>query len=179
MALVVPLSRFTSRVGGGSAFFVRRRMRFVIHQFILASALFAACQVAAQDFSVWREPILFTNQTAIANGKAVLSAVYADAAQSKTNIQALIGSQVVFYTHRGPTGTNCVLTLRSNFVVFVEFNPPYKYPGMNIFWGHGNTYPCDEFYSTEILGTLKSIDMEKRIVTVVARQEDWKVREMW
>ena len=32
MALAVPLSRFTSRVGGGSAFFVRRTKRFWKHE---------------------------------------------------------------------------------------------------------------------------------------------------
>jgi hypothetical protein len=151
-------------------------MRFVKYQLTLAVVLFATYKLAAQE---WKEPILFTNQTAIANGHIVLSSMFADGAQTKTNIQALIGSQVVFYTHGGSKGTNCVLTLQSNTVLVVEFNPPYKYPGMNIFWGHGNTYPSDEFYSTEILGTLKSVDVEKRVINIVARQEDWKIREMW
>ena len=155
-------------------------MRFVKYQLTFAVVFFAAYKLAAQEWHDWKEPILFTNQTAaIANGHTVLSAMLADGAHTKTNIQALIGSQVVFYTHRGPKGTNCVLTLKSNTVLVVKFNPPYKYPDMNIFWGHGNTYPSDEFYSTEILGTLRSVDVEKRVINIVAKQEDWKIREMW
>ena len=42
MALAVPLSRFTSRVGGGSAFYVRRLMRIALFISIaLATSVFA------------------------------------------------------------------------------------------------------------------------------------------
>ena len=130
------------------------------------------------------EPILFTNKVAISNGRKVISAILAADSQSKSNLQTLIGSQVVFATHAGPAGTtNCVLTLQSNIVLMVEYSPPYK-------WGDErehirdlgpivHRYPSSAFYSSEVLGTLKSVDVEKRIVTIVARQENWRVREMW
>ena len=45
LALAVPLSRFTSRVGGGSAFFVRRHSR-VCPKFIIVLAVVAALVLA-------------------------------------------------------------------------------------------------------------------------------------
>ena len=50
MARSVPLSRFTSRVGGGSAFFVRPHSRFMKHtrQIILAGLLSLFCILQAQ-----------------------------------------------------------------------------------------------------------------------------------
>ena len=131
--------------------------------------------------SGWDQPTLFTNKVAIANGQKVLAAILAADSQSKSNIQALIGSQVVFFTHAGPWGaTNCVLRIQSNTVLAVEFSPPYKWPPDTP--GHpraAHVYPSYLFYSSEVLGTLKSVDLEKRVVRIVAKQEDWKVRELW
>ena len=48
LALSVPLSRFTSRVGGGSAFFVRRICRrFIMHPLFTVSPMFAV----SEDFT--------------------------------------------------------------------------------------------------------------------------------
>ena len=62
MALAVPLSRFTSQVGGGSAFFVRHRghalsfMSYIVDDIAeseriedLASAFRAACRIGSQE----------------------------------------------------------------------------------------------------------------------------------
>ena len=54
MALAVPLSRFTSRVGGGSAFFVRLHSAFMPYGFIVlvGSVALAAWFVLASEASV-------------------------------------------------------------------------------------------------------------------------------
>lgn len=152
-------------------------MRSAKYWLTLGVVCFAAGTLVA---SGWEEPILFTNKTAIADGKAILSAMLSPEIQSKTNIQALIGSQVVFFSHAGPAGTNCVLAVQTNVFLVVEFKPPYQWPANVI--GHppaAHVYPSYLFHSSEVLGTLKSVDLEKRIITIVAKQEDWRVRELW
>jgi hypothetical protein len=130
--------------------------------------------------SRWEQPILFTNKLAIANGQKVLAAILAADSQSKSNIQALIGSQVVFFAHAGPGGTNCVLSIQSNVTLVVEFSPPYQWP-QNVagYPPVPHEYPSSIYYSSEVLGTLKSVDLERRVVAIAAKQEDWKVRELW
>jgi hypothetical protein len=57
LALAVPLSRFTSRVGGGSAFYVRRHPRFMKYRTLpivaaLAALLFAGCSKSGSQVQV-------------------------------------------------------------------------------------------------------------------------------
>jgi hypothetical protein len=125
----------------------------------------------------WDEPVLCTNKIAIANGKEIFLAMCSTNTQSKTNIQAVIGSQVVFMGIGAESpGTNLFLTVQSNIVLVVEFNPPYLIAN-----GWPMTVqvvkPLDTFYfhsKVEALGTLKSVDLEKRAIKIVAKQEDVK-----
>ena len=54
MALAVPLSRFTSRVGGGSAFFVRRIMRSILLSIICA--LLVGCSTTPKSSVIVSQP---------------------------------------------------------------------------------------------------------------------------
>jgi hypothetical protein len=146
---------------------------FILLSVVVLGALLQGCstpQRTAEPFS--------TNKVAVANGQKTFQALLVADGQSKTNIQALIGSQVVFYPTRGPKGTNdCVLTLPERVFLLVEFSPPYQWDKR--LWEPGSKYPSDMFYSTAILGTLKSVDFEKRVITIVAKQQDWIVTGLW
>ena len=71
MALSVPLSRFTSRVGGGSAFFVRHRLHFMrITHFItiVVAALAATFAVSCSKSSSPIPDVSFQGYTVESNG---------------------------------------------------------------------------------------------------------------
>ena len=128
----------------------------------------------------WAEPVLFTNQIAITNGQKIFSSVLIGDSQSKSNIQALVGSPVVFYGGQGPKGTNCLLTLQSNVVLMVEFDPPYVFPQRPAGQGPAShEYPSSFAYSCEVMGTFKDADCKNRIITITAKQNDLRVRELW
>ena len=138
-------------------------MRPSIFQSIFASVLFVITAHAADSLS----PYYFTNQTAISNGSTVLSAVRSRDTQSKASIQALIGSQVVFVGGAAPPGGNANLIVASNVVLEVEIRPLRDVRPRAVAW------------SAEVLGTLKSVDFEKRVIHIRARPEDWRVRDTY
>jgi len=138
-------------------------MRFVNYQPIVTAAFLVGIAMAAfADDSL--PPIFFTNQTAVANARAVLSAVRVGDSQSKTNVQALIGSQVVFAGGAAPPGGSANLMVSSNVVLEVEISPSRGVRPRAISW------------DAEVLGTLKSVDFEKRVIKIRAKPEDWRVR---
>ena len=130
--------------------------------FTVALLVIAAQAVFAGDD--WK-PLHFTNQTAIANGHTVLSAVRSGDAQGRTNIQALLGSQVVFVGSIAPPGGSANLMVWSNIVLEVEIRPARDVRPHAVVW------------SAEVLGILKSVDFEKRVIHIRAKPEDWRVRE--
>ena len=136
-------------------------MRASLFQSVLASVLFVVTAHAADTWS----PVFFTNKTAIANGSTVLAAVRSGDTQSKASIQALIGSQVIFVGGAAPPGGNANLMVASNVVLEVEIRPARDVRPHAVVW------------SAEVLGTLKSVDFEKRVIHIRAKPEDWRVRE--
>jgi len=140
-------------------------MRFANFQPIVAAALLVGTAIAASaDESL--PPIFFTNQTAIANARVVLSAVRAGDSQSKTNVQALIGSQVVFAGGAAPPGGNANLMVSSNVVLEVQIRPARDVRPHSVFW------------VAEVSGTLKGVDFKKRVIHIIAKPEDWRAREL-
>jgi len=134
-------------------------MRFVRFQLIVI-AVFFITTAHAQDGG---RPIYFTNQTAVANGNTVLSAVLSGDSQSKTNVQALVGAQVIFVGLAVKEGTGNLL-VKSNIFVEVELKP----------WR--DVYENEPFARqnyAEVLGTLASVDFEKRVVHIQAKPKDW------
>jgi hypothetical protein len=162
-------------------------MRVVKHQLTPGAVLFCACTLAAY---AWEEPILFTNKMAITKGREVFEATLRADSQSKSNTQALIGSEVVFVGHkRSPDTNRFVLNLQSNVLLVVEFNPPYRLPSQLLNYAiiqrdtRGVTgalrWEWDWWYWTtaEVLGTLKFVDLEKQVVVITAKQENVKFRD--
>jgi hypothetical protein len=141
-------------------------MRFAgFHHIVAATLLFAAgCTAFAADTP---KPFFFTNQIAIANGQIVLSAIHSGVSQSQTNIQALIGSPVVFIGSAAPPGGNANLMVSSNVVLEVEIRPARDVRPHSVFW------------DAEVFGTLKSVDFEKRVIHIQARPEDWRARDLY
>ena len=112
-------------------------------------------------------PTRFVSFDAVTNGNTVLAAVRSADAQSKMSVRALIGSQVVFYGYppdgRVYEGTIADLMISSNVVLEVEIRPFRDVSPHAIAW------------DAKVLGTLKSIDFEKRVIRIRARPEDWRV----
>ena len=108
-------------------------------------------------------PIHFTNETAVANGSTVLSAVLSGDPLSKTNVQALVGSPVVFVGFAAQIGTANLL-VKSNILVEIELKP----------WRdvYENEPHARQNYA-EVLGILKSVDFEKRVIHIQAKPADW------
>jgi hypothetical protein len=138
-------------------------MRSARFQLIITAMFFA---IAAQAADFWL-PRGFTNETPIVNGRTVWLAVLSGDAQSQTNIQKLVGSQVGFagYAYALQFG-NANLWVNSNIVVEVEIRPPQDV--------NRNVYHARQI-SAEVLGILKSVDFEKRVIHIQAKPEDWKI----
>ena len=140
-------------------------MRFsILYLVAVAAFLIGFATAASADDSL--PPIFFTNQTAIANARAVLAAVRSGDLQSKTNVQALIGSQVVFAGGAALPGGNADLLVSSNVVLKVQIRPSRDVRPHSVFW------------VAEVSGTLKSVDFEKRTIHIVAKPENWRPREL-
>jgi hypothetical protein len=138
-------------------------MRPFIFQSVFAAVLFVITAHAADSWS----PIFFTNKTAIANGSTILAAVRSGDTQSKASVQVLIGSQVVFVGGAAPPGGNANLMVASNVVLEVDIRPSRDVRPHSVAW------------SAEVLGTLKSVDFEKRVIHIRAKPEDWRVRDTY
>jgi hypothetical protein len=124
----------------------------------------------------WDEPTLLgglTNRTAIPNGQKVFTALCQADAASKSNVMALVGSEVAFRAWPVSGGTNdCVLNLRSNIVLKVVFDPPYRFtpPPKNLA-SDLQDCPCTFWSFFDVSGRLESIDWDKRTVSIVSKQE--------
>jgi hypothetical protein len=108
---------------------------------------------------VWFPYAFATNATAITNGRAVVDALLVGDSQSKSNVHALIGSSVIFagWQLDGWSPTNVPLSLGSNIVVKVEVPAPDEFgPGCNA-------------WSAMVEGTLKSVDLQNRVIYVRSR----------
>ena len=102
-----------------------------------------------------------TNATAITNGQSVVSALLAG---DSSRVQALVGSQVAFRGYgSGGSMTNhpANLMISSNIILDVEIVP-----------ARNMIRPCCVWWA-DVLGTLKSVDFEKRVIYIQARLEDW------
>jgi hypothetical protein len=105
-------------------------------------------------------PICFTNEVAaFTNGQAVLAALKSGDAQSKKLIKALIGSRVLF---AGSERAND-LNLGGNIFLVVDGSRPPR-----------EGRPHARTWADEVVGVLKSVDFEKRLIHIEARPEDWK-----
>jgi hypothetical protein len=137
-------------------------MRVTGYQFIVIAMLFTTTARAQP-----RAPTFFTNQTAIANGDKVWSAVVSGDNQAKTNIQALVGSQVVFVGEAQRVGS-ANLVVGSNVVVEVELKP-----WRDVY----RNEPHARVNYSEVSGTLKNVDFDKRVITIKAKPNEWKNTE--
>ena len=132
---------------------------------LFSVAMLVSLSSAAEDI---RPPSFFTNQLAISNGRAVLAAMISGDTQSKTNVQALIGSQVIFEgtgsALPGATspGTNANLMVWSNVVLQVDLRPLQEVRLHNAF-----------SWSAKVLGTLKGVNFQERVIYIEAKPEDW------
>ena len=135
-------------------------MHLLKFQSVIAAMFFAITAHAAD----YLKPLFFTNETAIGNGSAVLSAVLSGDTQGKASIRSLLGSQVVF-VGSAASGGNANLMVASNVVLDVEIRPSRDVRPQAVTW------------SAEVLGTLKSADFKKRVIHIRAKPEDWRVRE--
>ena len=136
-------------------------MRFASYHILVVTWLLAASAFADDT----TKPYFFTNQIAVSNGQAVVSAVCSGSSQ--TNIQALIGSPVVFIGGAAPPGGNANLTVWSNVVVEVEISPARDVRPHSVYW------------EAEVLGSLKSVDFQKRIIHIRAKPDDWRARSLF
>lgn len=120
---------------------VRRLMRCATLQVIVAVAvLLPGLQKVLADENLAPFHFIY-EKVAITNARTVLSAVLSGDAQSKTNVQALIGSKVVFVGGAAPPGNNANLLGWSNVVVEVELRPSR------------NVIPRSVYWEAEVLGT--------------------------
>jgi hypothetical protein len=140
-------------------------MRFTAFHSLVAVAALTLATVTAGAADSWKTHY-FTNEIATANSRAVLFALSGDA-NSKTDVKALIGSEVTFCGDALYQGGGTNITLESNIILNVELQPPHlKYHFIGV---HG---AVDS--GVEVLGTLKSIDFEKRVIYIRASPKDYR-----
>ena len=95
MALAVPLSRFTSRVGGGSAFFVRRHAHSMKTHHILiigASLLAAGCSQPASTTDARQAADMQTITNVIIKNGPIFKKAEAGQLGSQISIPIVIGT---------------------------------------------------------------------------------------
>jgi hypothetical protein len=142
-------------------------MRSLTFQIIVAMALLVSAAHARAD---WRT-LLFTNATVITNSRVVLSALSSGDAKSKSAVQALIGSQVAFSGYgpveiEGRTKHINNLMVSTNILLDVEVQPPLN-------WSSWDPRQHVNGWDSEVLGTLKSVDFDKRIIYIKAKPENY------
>lgn len=123
-------------------------------------AIGGACIQAAE-----RKPMCFTNElAAFTNGQTVLRAINLGNAQDKIQAQALAGTRVLFTgsSWEAPRGTKADLNLGNGILLKVELTT------------ERNVRPHGAMWRAEVVGVLKDVDFEKRIVTVRTRPEEWQ-----
>ena len=131
---------------------------------ILAVAFFVLAGISSRAEDR-RAPIYFTNElVAFTNGLKVLTAVKVADAKGKERVESLIGSRVLFRGNNSeaPHGTNADLNLGNGVLLIVELNP------------HLNIRLPGRMWVAEVVGVLKSVDFEHRIVHIKALPEEWK-----
>lgn len=104
----------------------------------------------------------FTNATVIANSRQIFRAIQAGGAKGKADVQALIGSPVAFIGEARYIGGGTNIMVRSNIVLNVELQPS-RFVGV-----HG------AFSEVEVMGKLKRVDFEKRVIYILAKPEDYR-----
>ncbi|HEY3931336.1 MAG TPA: hypothetical protein VGM58_03095 [Verrucomicrobiae bacterium] len=121
-------------------------------------------------------PRYFWKGNAAINGQTVLLGIRSGDEQSRTNVQRLIGSTVVFVGDSDESRKGVFSDLQTHRVddlqphdkdIKIEVDIiPFRdvHPGM-----------CGSWVA-EVRGTLESVDFEKRIIRITAKPEDWKVR---
>ena len=110
-------------------------------------------------------PICFTNEpTAFTNGQTLLAAVKAGDAQSKKQVEALIGARVLFHGSRW--GTNANLKLGDRVFLEVELNPA------------GEVRPHAALWQAEVVGILQAVDFGKRVIRIQVQPEEWKAYQV-
>jgi hypothetical protein len=167
-------------VGPGALVCVRGRLesrecRIMIRLLVKSPLTIGAVLLVAGAVTAcaWEEPILITNRTAITNGQKVVEAILSVDTQKSPDVKSLVGSEVAFVAHRGHWDRmKCMLNLQSNVVLVVEFDPPYPpSPDARV------SIPWFFWITVEVSGKVKSIDLPKRTVTIIAKLEDVRVRE--
>jgi hypothetical protein len=134
-------------------------MRITVFQMLVLVAM--ATSVLGADAN--QTPFFLSGEgVAITNANRVLSAILAGDPQSKTNVQALIGAQVVFVGGNAPPGYNANLLVWSNVTVEVELRP------------RKNVLPRSVGWDAEVLGTLTGVDFKRRVIYVRAKPENWR-----
>lgn len=119
-------------------------------------------------------PLYFWKGSAASNGLTVILAIRSPSPESRTKVQALIGSTVAFVgdsygaregifsdleTHRESDSQPHDNTIEVDMIPFTDVHPT----------------ECG-MWTAEVLGTLRSVDFQKRVIRIKARPEKWKVR---
>jgi hypothetical protein len=106
-------------------------------------------------------PICFTNElAAFTNGQAVVAALKRGDEPGRKQLRALIGSRVLF---DGSAGSgNADLKIGKDILLEVEVSPPRE------------VRPHARNWLAEVVGVLTGVDVEKRVIHIKARPEEWK-----
>ncbi|HEV2329747.1 MAG TPA: hypothetical protein VGY56_13275 [Verrucomicrobiae bacterium] len=109
----------------------------------------------------------FTNETVVANSRTVLLAVYSGSGHSRAEVQTLIGSQVAYGGYAALAaeagGHPASLMLSGNVVLNVDIQPPK------------DVRPQAATWYAQVMGTLKRVDFQKRIIYIQAKPENWRL----
>lgn len=116
-------------------------------------------------------PRYFWRGPAATNGQAVLHGIRSGDAQSQARVRALIGSSVVFIADcDAPTkgrrgGVFSDLQTRDGIEIEVDIIP---------FQDVRPKEPCG-MWVAEVMGTLESVDFEKRVIRIATPPKDFKI----
>lgn len=137
-------------------------MRITFISLLIATVLALAETTAqAEDH---RKPICFTNElAAFTNGSTVLTAITTSNYLAKARIESLIGSRVLFDGDNSKVpSTNADLNLGKGVILRVELNP------------QRDILPKGPMWRAEVVGILRSVDFERRVIHITARPEEWQ-----
>jgi hypothetical protein len=132
----------------------------------MRSALFIIFALGSAMLGCSLRPLTRTDHAAaIHNGQVALSAIQSNGQPGHHAVESLIGSPVAFFGGAAPPGGNANLIVSNDVTVDVELRP------------YRDVRPQAVSWDAWVVGRLKSVDFQKRIIYIRAHPDDWLVRD--
>jgi|GEM_PF-4985572 len=137
-------------------------MRIKTYLILVGAIFLTGVTPTANAADIWVTHF-FTNATVVANSRLLFSAIQAGDAKGRVDVKALLGLPVAFVGEARYSGGGTNIIVRSNIVLNVELQP-IRFVGVP-----------GAFSKVEVMGKLKGVDFEKRVIFILAKPADYRV----